>query len=90
MKEVHQPAPGEADAGVEILHAADVLALPVVLDPVAGYLLDEPPDVDVGARVVNDCDLHLRTTSVLGEDRVESVRQEPPGVEDGNHHRPGR
>ena len=59
-------------------------------DPVPGDLLDEPLDVDVGARVVDDCDLHLRTTPVLGEDRTQSLRQERPGVEDGDHHRPGR
>ena len=88
MEQVHQLALGETDAGVEIPHAADVLALPVVFDPVAGDLLDELPDVDVGACVVDDCDLHLRTTPVLGEDRTQSVRHERPGVEDGDHHRP--
>ena len=64
--------------------------LPEVFNPIPSDLLDELPDVDVGARVIDDCDLHFRTTLVLGEDRTQSVREECPRVEDRDHHRPIR
>ena len=89
VEDVHDLTARALDAGAEVVHVTRVAALAEEFDPAAPELLDDLFGI-VRRVVVNDLDLHLVGTGILGEHRAERLPKVTCAVVGRDHHRPER